>query len=368
MDFYQKDGGRDMDKKQQNHARILIADDEPIIREVLYRKLIAAGFTCYKAVDGNDAMQQLGSYIIDLILLDINMPGKSGIDVLKQSQEKYPDVAVIMVTSMSEIETAINAMKLGASDYLIKPIDQKLLLMSIERALERRELIVENKNYQHDLEKRVEEQTGKIRDSFLNSIKSLAYALEAKDEYTSGHSERTTEIAVSIATKLALPKQVIEKIRLAGLLHDIGKIGVKESVLNKSGDLTDEEYNHVKKHSELGERILSPVVDDVEILEMVRHHHEHYDGTGYPDGLRAEQISKGARILAVADSYHRDLSLGSSILAVSDAYDAMTSSRPYREAMTPQLARAHLKANRGTQFDPEIVDILFALLDEGKIK
>lgn len=356
-----------MMKDNQTKTQILIADDEHLIRDILSRKLTENGYKCINASNGIDALKQLDTYQIDLVLLDITMPGKSGIEVLQDIRIQYPDTAVIMVTAMAEVETAINAMRLGAYDYIIKPVDQKLLLLSIDRALERRRLIMENEDYQRNLERKIAEQTRKIRESFLNAIKSLAYALEAKDLYTSGHSQRTTEISIAIAQELALPEETVEKIRLAGLLHDIGKIGLRESVLNKSGELTDEDFEHVKMHSEIGEHILSPIIEDAEILEMVRHHHERYDGKGYPDGIQAGQLSRGSQILAVADAY-ANLSQGALILAVSDAYDAMTSDRPYRKAMTPDTARSQLEMAKGTQFDPEILDAFFKLLDAGKIK
>lgn len=356
-----------MMKNSRTKARLLIADDEPLIRDILSRKLDDEGFSCLQASNGIEALKNLDIYQIDLALLDINMPGKSGVEVLQEIQVKYPDTAVIMVTAMAGVEIAINAMKLGAYDYIIKPVDQKLLLLSIDRALDRRRLVLENKDYQHNLETKVEEQTHKIRESFLNAVKSLAFALEAKDNYTSGHSQRTTEIATAIATELSLSPDVIEKIKLAGLVHDIGKIGVRESVLNKPGTLTDEEYAHVKSHCAIAERILSPIVADVEILEIVRHHHERFDGKGYPDRMQAKQISRGAQILTVADAY-ANLSQGALILAVSDAYDAMTSDRPYRKGLAPEAARAQLESGKDAQFDPEIVDVLLKLLDEGRIK
>jgi putative nucleotidyltransferase with HDIG domain len=345
-----------MTKNNSNKAQVLVVDDEPLIRDILARKLTESGYKCIQASDGLDALKKLDTYQVDLVLLDISMPGKSGVEVLQDVRAKYPDSAVIMITAIADAEIAINAMKLGACDYVIKPVDPKLLLISIDMALDKRRLILENKDYQCNLEKKVEEQTEKIRDSFLNGIKALAFALEAKDKYTSGHSERVTEIAVEIAEELALPQDMIEKIRLAGLLHDVGKIGVRESVLNKPGELTKEEYENVKSHCKLGIRILTPVIEDNAILDMICHHHERYDGKGYPDGLRDKQISQGAKILAVADAYDNQLSLGARILAISDAYDAMTSDRPYRKAMSPEAALAQLEQGKGTQFDPETVD------------
>lgn len=356
--------------------RILVADDEPMIRDVLSRKLTSEGFYCIAAPDCERALKELEIYQFTLVLLDINMPGKSGIDILREIKVKYMDTAVIMITAVADVETAIKSMRLGAYDYIIKPIDLDMLMLSVERALEKRKLIVENRSYQFHLEDRVEEQTRVIRNSFLNSIKSLVYALEAKDKYTSGHSERMTKIAVAISQGLGLPPDKIEKIRLAGLLHDIGKIGLKESVLNKPGKLTEGEFRHVMSHCEIGARILAPTIEDQEILDMVAHHHEHYDGTGYPDGLMAEGIPQGARVLAVAGAYDAltsdaavktvgKLSQDAMVLAVADAYDAMTSDRPYRRRMSRREACGELEKAKNKQFDPVVVDIFVRLLGKG---
>jgi putative two-component system response regulator len=383
-------------------GNILLVDDEALFRDIVRRTLSGKGYICYEASNGEEVMKTLAGHKIDLVLLDIKLPGKSGIEILKDIETYHSGVSVIMVTAQADVETAINALKMGASDYIIKPVDQKMLIVGIERALEMKRLVLENLDYQLNLEKKVLEQTKKIQESSLKAIEALAYALEAKDEYTKGHSERTTEISVAIARELNLPETEIEKIRLAGILHDIGKIGVKENVLNKSGHLSDKEFEHVKAHSEIGEHILFPIIEDKHILEMVRHHHERFDGKGYPDGLKAEQIPQGARILAVADTYSDNLpqrsldkgksercdtqlmditriraksegykwslSLGSQILAISDAYDAMTSDRPYRKALPIDAASAELMEGRGSQFDPQVVDAFFKALEKGTIK
>ena len=352
-------------------ARILVVDDEFSVRHFVSGKLIDEGHKCTVACDGASALRKLSAHQFDLALLDIRMPGKSGTDVLREIQVKYPDTAAIMVTAVADVETAIESMNMGAYDYIVKPVDLNMLVVSVDKALDKRRLILENRRYQLHLEEKVAAQTEKIRKSFLNSITSLAYALEAKDKYTSGHSQRVTETAVAIARELGMSEESIEKIRLAGLVHDVGKIGLRESVLNKPGRLTDEEYRHVMSHCEIGERILSPIVEDEEILRMVRHHHERYDGTGYPDGLSGEDIPEGARILAVADAYtnisgnstkKQKLSQGARILAVADAYDAMTSDRPYRQAMSPQSACAELERGKGKQFDPVVVDAFLTMM------
>ncbi len=350
----------------KNKAKILIVDDEMRVREILSRKLTDDGFNCLTAPDGNAALKMLKADQVELVLLDVMMPGKAGPEVLKEIKSRYPDTAVIMVTAIADVQTAINLMRLGAYDYIIKPVELNVLSVSLDRALEKRNLIIENRDYQLHLEQRVEEQTKKIRQSFLNSTTSLAYALEAKDKYTHGHSERVTEIAVAVAREMAAPKYMVEKIKLAGLLHDVGKIGVSEFILNKPGKLTNDEWELVKAHCEVGERILSPIVEDKEILEMVRHHHERFDGKGYPDGLSGEQMTKGASIITSAEAYTNILSQGALALAVADAYDAMTSDRPYRPAMPPEAAYSELVKGKGKQFAPIIVDTFMSLLNNGK--
>lgn len=318
---------------------ILLVDDEEMIRQLLTHKLAPEGYRCEPAANAEQALEKLAKDAIELVVLDIKMPGKSGVQLLPEIKAKYPDTAVIMATAVDDASTAINCMKAGAYDYITKPFNLDEVSFAVARALERRRLRLENRDYQQHLEQKVEEQAQKIRASFFNAITALAYALEAKDFYTSGHSQRVTEISVAIAKHLGLPGETIEKIRLASLVHDIGKIGVREAVLNKPGSLSDEEFEHVRLHSVTGERILKPIVDDGEILKAVRHHHERYDGTGYPDGLKGEQIPQLARIIAVADTF-----------------DAMTSERPYRKALTKEVACAEVERCRGTQFDPEAAD------------
>jgi len=267
------------------------------------------------------------------------MPGKSGVELLPEIKTSYPDVAVIMATAISDANVAIRCMKQGAYDYITKPFNLDEVTLSVARALGKRRLELDNRDYQQHLEQKVEAQARRIRTSFISAVSALVYALEAKDRYTSGHSQRVADMSVATAKELGLPQDSIEKIRLAGLIHDIGKIGVRESILSKSSGLTEEEFQNVRYHPEIGEHILTPIVDDEEILMMVRHHHERYDGAGYPGGLKAESIPLGARILAVADTY-----------------DAMTSERPYREAMNVDTTCAEIEHSKGTQFDPEVAD------------
>ncbi len=339
--------------------RILIVDDEEIVRRLLHQKLSGEGYRCQEASSADQTLDKLRSNTIGLVLLDIKMPGKSGSELLPEIRTGYPDTAVIMATSTTDTSTAIQCMKQGAYDYLTKPFSLDEVTLSVKRALEKRRLELENRDYQQHLKQKVEAQAKNIRTSFLNAITALAHALEAKDKYTSGHSQRVAENAVAIAKELGMPRDSIEKIRLAGLIRDIGKIGVRESVLNKPVDLTNEEFDQIKQHCRIGEHILSPIVDDKDVLDMVRHHHERYNGTGYPDGLSDKQISPSTRILALSDAYDAmtsELLQGAKILAVSDAYDALTSEHPYRAAMSEEAAYAEVERCKGTQFDPEVVD------------
>jgi response regulator RpfG family c-di-GMP phosphodiesterase len=340
----------------QNKVTVLIVDDEAGIRDILSRKLSAAGFTCLTAPDGLNAMKLLKTGQPDLVLLDVTMPGKSGAAVLKDIKSKYPDIAVIMVTAVADVQVVISLMKAGAYDYVIKPVELNVLLFSIGRALEKRKLKLENRDYQLHLEQKVAEQTCKIRQAFLNAIKSLANALDAKDKYTHGHSERVTGTAVAIAREMAMPQETIEQIELAGLLHDIGKIGISEEILNKPARLTREEFQQVQLHPGIGERILEPLIEDKEILLMIRHHHEYYDGSGYPDGLAGGPLTQGPADPATARAGTKRLSAGTMALSVADAYDAMTTDRPYRPAMTIAAACAELEKGKGTQFCPNMVD------------
>jgi len=329
--------------------KILIVDDEESVRRLLNNKLTIEGYRCREASSARQALDELRHNNIDLVMLDIKMPEKSGIELLPEIKGGYPDISVIMVTAIADMQTAIQCMKRGAYDYLVKPFELDEITISVGRALEKRGLELENKEYQHHLEEKVAEQANKIRSAFISAITSLVYALEAKDAYTSGHSQRVAELSAAIARELHLSQRHIDKLKLAGLLHDIGKIGVQESVLNKPGRLTEAEFELVKRHPVIGERILRPIIEIEEILEVVRSHHEHYNGKGYPDGLKNDKIPLGARILAI-----------------SDAYEAMTSERPYRASMSAGAARNEIKRNKGKQFDPEIADT-FTRIEESHI-
>jgi response regulator RpfG family c-di-GMP phosphodiesterase len=329
----------------EKSAKVLVVDDETYIREIICRKLGGEGYACDDAGDAESALGRLSEESYDCVLSDINMPGMDGIELLRTIRQTDGDVAVIMITGAPDLDGALEAMRLGAYDHLAKPLNLTHLSLTVERAIEQKRLVAENREYQRNLETMVEDRTDQLREAneelrrlFMGSIKALAQALEAKDEYTQGHSERVAGVAVGIAQYLSLGEGEINDMWLAGFLHDIGKIGIRESVLNKPGKLTASEWELIQQHPVLAERILCPIEELGEVIRIVRHHHERFDGSGYPDGLTGSDIPLGARILSVAD-----------------AYDALTSKRPYRDALPHEEAVAVLEEAAGTQFDPVIV-------------
>jgi len=271
-------------------------------------------------------------------------PALDGIGFLEAVRRRYPDSSFIMLTRLSDTTTAVDCLHLGAADFLLKPISMNELQARVARALEKRALVLQNRYYQENLERRVHEQAQRIQELFLQGVQMLARALEAKDAYTRGHSIRVSRYAVATARRMGFQGALLDGIRLGGELHDIGKIGTRESVLHKPGSLTADEFRQISEHPILGERMLSPLArESPDVLRIVRSHHERLDGRGFPDGLRGERIPVEARIVAVAD-----------------AFDAMTTRRPYRESRPPEQAMAELRRVAGTQLDPEAVEAFVA--------
>ena len=326
-------------------ANCLVVDDEPGVRRSLARMLQAQGFQCFEASTGLEALELLERIgETPLIVSDMRMPELDGIGFLEAVRRRYPDTSVIMLTGLSDTTTAVDCLHLGAADFLLKPISMNELQARVTRALEKRALVLQNRYYQENLERQVHEQSQRIQELFLQGVQMLARALEAKDAYTRGHSIRVSRYAVATARRMGFQGAQLDGIRLGGELHDIGKIGTRESVLHKPGSLTAEEFRQISEHPLLGERMLSPLArESPDVLRIVRSHHERLDGRGFPDGLRGERIPVEARIVAVAD-----------------AFDAMTTRRPYRESRPPEQAMAELRRVAGTQLDPEAVEAFVA--------
>ena len=316
-------------------------DDDAQVRHSLARVIQAHGLATLEASSGAEALAILEREgEIPLAISDIHMPEMDGVTFLRQALERYPDMAIVMLTGVAEVATAVECLKLGALDYISKPVLIDEVRARVDKALEKRELVLQNRFYQQHLESRVRDLDRRNKQSVINGVQMLVHALEAKDAYTSGHSTRVSRYAVKTAVHLGFTGDRLEHIRLGGELHDIGKIGTREDILNKPGPLTPDEFEHVKGHTALGERILAPSLGESPmVLRVVRSHHERIDGGGFPDGLVGQAIPQEARIVAVVD-----------------AFDAMTTNRAYRPSRTPGDAKDELQRCAGTHFDPEVVD------------
>ncbi len=333
--------------------RCLVVDDEPRLRQILVRVMRADGFIVDEAGNGDEALRRMEANPSTLILTDIEMPRMDGFSLLRALRSRWPDAAVMMISGNGDVQTAVSCLSVGALDYLTKPFHLEEVRARITSVLERRRLVLENREYQTRLEQKVQAQARRIEQQFLGGVQALAEALEAKDPYTHGHSVRVSQYATAIARRLGLPAHVVRAVTLGARLHDIGKIGVREEILTKPARLTDEEYQHVMTHPAVGWRILSAmVVDQPELLNIVRHHHERMDGKGLPDALMGTAIPLEARIVAVADSF-----------------DAMTSGRRYRDDGGKQLPEALKELRRcvGTQFDADCVAAFLDAIEAGEV-
>ena len=321
--------------------RCLVVDDDVQVRHAIARVIEGHGLATVEAASGSEALAMLQrDGEIPLVISDIYMPEMDGVTFLREALRLFPDMAVIMLTGVAEVTTAVECLKLGALDYISKPVLVEEVRARVDKALEKRQLVLQNRFYQQNLEGRVRDLDQRNRQSLINGVQTLVHALEAKDAYTSGHSSRVSRYAVKTAVLLGYTADRLEHIRLGGELHDIGKIGTREDILNKPGTLTPEEFEHIKGHSTLGERILAPFLSESPmVLRIVRHHHERLDGGGFPDGLGGTDIPQEARIVAVVD-----------------AFDAMTTNRAYRPSRTPADAVGELRQCAGTHFDGEVVD------------
>lgn len=330
----------------------LIVDDEPRLRQVMVHLMRGDGFQCVEAGNGIEALEQLKKHPAILVLSDLRMPKMDGFALLREIRSLHPDVAVVMITAVADVEIAVNCLAIGAADYVIKPYQLEDVRARVAQALEKRRMVLELRAYRESLEERVQVQAKRLEDLFLASVQSLAEALELKDPYTRGHSVRVSHYSVVIAQAMGHGGEMLRQIELGGHVHDIGKIGVRETILNKPDRLTAEEYQHIMTHPVLGWRILAPLLGDTpHALNIVRSHHERYDGRGIPDGLVGDEIPLEARIAAAAD-----------------ALDAMTSDRPYRPSeMTLEMAIDEIKRCSSTQFDPQVVDALVLAAGKGDL-
>jgi response regulator RpfG family c-di-GMP phosphodiesterase len=333
-------------------TRILIVDDEETIRLALRKFLRSRGYEVEIAGSGDHAMQILDQDSFSLMLCDVRMPGMTGVQVVPLARQKDRDLAIIMLTAVNDAATATEVLASGATDYLMKPVELADLQQAVDRALRKRDELIDLRRVDMLIREEVALRTAELemekeslRLMSVSIAETLINAMEAKDLYLRGHSQRVAELAGQLAEELGLDEATCEDMRVAGRLHDVGKIGIREAILNKPGRLTPEEFEHVKQHVRIGLDILAPLFHIKMPLEYVEHHHERWDGAGYPQGLVGEAIPMGARILCAADTF-----------------DALTSKRAYREPLAPLAALEHLRVDSGTQFDPRVYDALVRVI------
>jgi cyclic di-GMP phosphodiesterase len=325
--------------------RILIVDDEVEITEIL-ADLLSEEYDCIRAGSAEEALTRLHEGEFQLVISDITMPGMSGLDMIPHVKEFAPDTVVVMISGMQTVESAIGALRLGAFDYLMKPFDLRQVEAVVKRALEHYDLVVAKQRYENHLEELVEQRTieldkalNSLEGAYRSTLKALTAALETRDSETHGHSERVVTYSLRLGREYGLNNEEMKALEFGSLLHDIGKIGVPDSILRKPAKLTEEEWVRMREHPVHGQQILR----GIEFLEgasrVVAQHHEKWDGTGYPLGLRKEEIDICARIFSVAD-----------------AFDAITSDRVYRRGKPYEAAAQELDDWAGRQFDPKIVE------------
>jgi response regulator RpfG family c-di-GMP phosphodiesterase len=333
---------------------ILVVDDEEAIREVVSTMLESKGYHCTAVSNGRAAQDQVKRVTPDLVLSDMIMPEMDGIKLLDWIRHYDPEVPVIMVTAIHDISTALEAIRRGAYDYILKPFEKDQLFLGVGRALQHRRLVAENRNYQRNLEQQVEERTAQLsgalvqlEQSYDDTLEALGSALDLKDAETEGHCQRVTAFTISIAKAMPVPNPYLPVLARAAFLHDIGKMAIPDIILRKPGALDDDEKQIMRRHCQIGYDMLIRIPFLRDAAEIVLAHQEFFNGTGYPRGLKEEQIPLGARIFTVADSL-----------------DAMISDRPYRKALPMAHAREEIRRCAGTQFDPKVVEVFMSIPDQ----
>ncbi len=335
-------------------ARILVVDDENHVRSMIGATLERQGYDVQLASSGNDALEMLEHDGFDLVLTDIVMQDGNGIILLDSIRGIQPNLPVVMVSAIHDISVAIDSMRRGAYDYLLKPFEREHLLATVLRALEHRQALQETHNYQQNLEQVVRARTEMLRQamedlehSYDVTLEALGDALDLKDFETEGHSKRVTAYTIALARAMGISPAEIKVIARGAFLHDIGKMAIPDDILRKPGPLTPDEQAIMREHCTRGFHILRKIPFLSEAAEIVFAHQEHFDGSGYPTGLRGSEIPVGARIFAVADTL-----------------DAITSDRPYRKARSFDVARQEILRCSGSQFDPSVVEVFLKIPNE----
>jgi putative nucleotidyltransferase with HDIG domain len=326
-------------------SHILIVDDEAPIRALLGEHLQQVGYRVTLAPNGAEALETLSKGDFDLVLTDVRMPGMNGLELLAEITQNHPAVGVLMLTACEDLTLAVNAMRVGALDYILKPFRLAEITVSVKEALERRRDRIEKTQRMRLLEDTISERTVELRrlldrlhDASETTLEALVAALDAREHETQAHSKRVSEYTSFLAREMSVEASQLDIIRRGAMLHDIGKIGISDAILLKPGKLTDEEWVDMQKHPQIGYWILDGIEALKPASDVVLTHHEKYDGTGYPKRLKGGDIPLGARIFSV-----------------TDCLDVMTSDRPYRKALSYEDARAEITRFSGTQFDPDVV-------------
>jgi len=330
----------------KNNAQILVVDNEVNVQKILKSTLEAAGYDCVAVGDAESALTVLASQNFDIALLDVRMSGKPGVELLQDIKKGYPEVVVLMISAIDNTGTAIESMRLGAYDYIVKPFNPDQVLISINRALDKRRLENTNRDYQKYMQRIAEESSAETRRLFYSITQVFVHLLDLKTPFNEGHSRRVAEKSRYVARELRMTDEGVRKVYLAALLHDVGTILVEDMLLNKESALTADELRHIHEKSSLADEVLRPILDDEEVLKFIRHKRERYDGTGYPGGLKGNLIPLGARVIAVVE-----------------AFDAITSGRPYRLPRSPEEALEELQRCTLTQFDPQVVTVFADLYE-----
>jgi response regulator RpfG family c-di-GMP phosphodiesterase len=336
--------------------RVLVVDDEVSVRRVMTAVLAQLGFPCETAASGDEALRVLETHGIDAVISDLQMPGMSGMELLSKVKQSYPRLVFLMVTGVDDIRVGIQAMREGADDYLVKPlqVDASIVLASLTRALHVKRLEQEVENYRHHLEEIVVEQTGQLRQalrqierSYDHTLEVLGAAIDLRDSPTAGHSRRVFLYSIEIAKAMGGMENQMRSIGMGAWLHDIGKLAIPDAILLKPGPLTDEERAIMRRHAQIGYDLVKGIPFLADAAEIIFAHHERCDGSGYPRGLKVQEIPVGARIFAVADTF-----------------DAMTSDRPYRRALPFQASREVIERGAGKHYDLRVARVFLSIPDE----
>jgi response regulator RpfG family c-di-GMP phosphodiesterase len=330
----------------KKNGQVLIVDDELYIQEILKSSLSDAGYDCVAVGSAEAALTALTSQEFDIAFTDIRMPGKPGTELLQEIKAAYPEVIVLMITAIDNAGTAIESMRLGAYDYIVKPFNLDQVLISANRALDKRRLENANRDYQKYLQQIADERSAETRRLFYSMTQVFVHLLDLKTPFNEGHSRRVAEKSRYIARELRMTDDGVRKVYLAALLHDVGTILVEDMLLNKEGALTTDELRQIQEKSALADEVLRPILDDEEVLKSIRHNRERYDGSGYPGGLKGNLIPLGARVISVVE-----------------AFDAITIGRPYRLPRSPEEAIQELVRCTQTQFDPQVVTVFTDLYE-----